>query len=77
MAQGGKEAIRVDEEVVGSSEINVLEKRIRELERVLGKMTLENEILREVVKEFFSLYSRRTLKNGSPSIKTLWARGAE
>jgi transposase len=37
MAEGGKEAIRVDEEVVGSSEVKVLEKRIRELERVLGK----------------------------------------
>ena len=50
MAEGGKEAIRVDEEVVGSSEVKVLEKRIRELERVLGKKTLENEILREAVK---------------------------
>ena len=46
MAEGGKEAIRVDEEVVGSSEVKALEKRIRELERVLGKKTLENEILR-------------------------------
>ena len=50
MAEGGKEAIRVDEEVVGSSEFKALEKRIRELERVLGKKTLENEILREAVK---------------------------
>jgi transposase len=50
MAEGGNEAIRVDEDVVGSSEVKVLEKRIRELERVLGKKTLENEILREAVK---------------------------
>ena len=50
MAEGGKEAIRVDEEVVGSSEVKALERRIRELERVLGKKTLENEILREAVK---------------------------
>jgi len=50
MAEGGKEAIRVDEDVVGSSEVKALEKRIRELERVLGKKTLENEILREAVK---------------------------
>ena len=49
MAEGGKEAIRVDEEVVGSSEVKVLEKRNRELARVLGKKTLENEILREAV----------------------------
>jgi transposase len=50
MAEGGKEAVRVDEDVVGSSEVKALEKRIRELERVLGKKTLENEILREAVK---------------------------
>ena len=50
MAEGGKEAIRVDEEVVGFSEVKAIEKRIRELERVLGKKTLENEILREAVK---------------------------
>ncbi len=50
MAEGGKEAVRVDEEVVGSSEVRALEKRIRELERVLGRKTLENEILREAVK---------------------------
>jgi transposase len=50
MAEGGKEAARVDEDLVGSSEVKALEKRIRELERVLGKKTLENEILREAVK---------------------------
>jgi transposase len=50
MDEGGKEAVRVDEEVVGSSEVKALEKRIGELERVLGKKTLENEILREPVK---------------------------
>jgi transposase len=50
MAEGGKEAVRVDEDVIGSSEVKALERRIRELERVLGKKTLENEILREAVK---------------------------
>ena len=50
MAEGGKEAIRVDEEVVGSSEVKALERRIRELEGVLGRKTLENEILRETAK---------------------------
>jgi transposase len=50
MAEGGKEAVRVDDEVVSSAEVKVLEKRIRELERVLGKKTMENEILREAVK---------------------------
>jgi len=50
MAEGGKEAIKADEQVVSSAEVRALEKRIRELERVLGKKTLENEILREAVK---------------------------
>ncbi len=50
MAEGGNEAIRVDEGVVGSSEVKALERRIRELERVLENKTLENEILREAVK---------------------------
>lgn len=35
---------------VASPEVRALESRIRELERVLGKMTLENEILWEVLK---------------------------
>ena len=50
MTEGGKEAVRLDDEVVGSAEVRALEKRIRELERVLGKKTLENEILREALK---------------------------
>ena len=50
MAEGGKEAVRADDEVVPSAKMRELEKRIRELERVLGKKTLENEILREAVK---------------------------
>lgn len=50
MTEGGKEAVRVDDEVVPSAEMRALEKRIREFERVLGKKTLENEILREALK---------------------------
>ena len=50
MAEGGKEAVRADDEVVARSEVRELQKRIRELERVLGKKTLENEILREALK---------------------------
>lgn len=46
MAEGWKEATWFDEEDVGFWEVKALEKRIRELERVLGKKTLENEILR-------------------------------
>lgn len=50
MAEGGKEAIKADDQVVSSAEVRALEKRIRELERVLGRKTLENEILKEAVK---------------------------
>jgi transposase len=42
--------VRADDAVVSAAEVRALEKRIRELERVLGRKTLENEILREAVK---------------------------
>ena len=46
LAREGKlSAIRAGEEVVAASEVRQLKARIRELERVLGKKTLENEIL--------------------------------
>jgi transposase len=50
MTEGGKEAIRADDAVVAKAEVRALERRIQELERVLGTKTLENEILREAVK---------------------------
>lgn len=50
MAEGGKEAVRTDDTVVSVAEVRELQRRIRELERVLGRKTLENEILREAVK---------------------------
>jgi transposase len=50
MSQGGKEAVRADDAVVSVAEVRALERRIRELERVLGRKTLENEILREAMK---------------------------
>ena len=50
MSEGGKEAIRSDDAVVSAAEVRELKKRIRQLERVLGKKTLENEILIEAVK---------------------------
>ncbi len=50
MTEGGKEAVRADDEVVAGAEVRALRKRIRELERVLGRKTLENEILREAIK---------------------------
>lgn len=42
--------IRCQEELVPKSQIKELERQIRELERMLGKKTLEVEILREGMK---------------------------
>ena len=50
MAEGDREAIRSDDAMVSAAEVRELKKRIRELERALGKKTLENEILTEAVK---------------------------
>jgi transposase len=50
MEQGALKGISTEEELVPKSQIKELEKRIRELERILGKKTLENEILREGIK---------------------------
>lgn len=50
MIEGGKESVRPDDSVDARSEVRALEKRIRELESVLGKKLLENEILREALK---------------------------
>jgi transposase len=44
MAEGGQEAVRADEEVVPIS-------RVRELERLLGRKTMETEFLREALEQ--------------------------
>ncbi len=49
MNDGGVTAVGSDEPVVGSSEVKWLEDRVRELERLLGRKTMENEILREAL----------------------------
>jgi transposase len=46
---GALSAVKAGEEVVPASEVKVLKARIRELERLLGKKTMENEILKEAV----------------------------
>ena len=50
MESGALTSIKTEEAVVPMSEVQALKKRIRELERVLGQKTLDNEILREAVK---------------------------
>lgn len=46
---GSLSAVSAGEEVVPASELSDALKQIRELQRLLGKKTMENEILREAV----------------------------
>lgn len=48
MAEGGQ-AVAADQDVVGASQVRDLEKKVCELERLLGKKTMEVEILREAL----------------------------
>ncbi len=57
--RGGQAAVAADEDVVPSSELWAAHQRIRELERALGKKTMEVEILqaaRDEVKKRPSYY---------------------
>jgi transposase len=47
--EGGLQAVAADEDVVGTSRLRQLEKQVRQLERLLGRKTLENEILKEAL----------------------------
>lgn len=49
MLKGGHAAVEADEDVVAASRVRELEKRVRDLERMLGRKTMENEILKEAI----------------------------
>lgn len=49
MEQGGLAGLESTEELVPSSEVKALKAKVRELERFLGKKTIEVEILKEAV----------------------------
>jgi transposase len=49
MSQGGQVAVKADEDVVAASKARELEHRVRELERLLGRKTMEVEILKEAL----------------------------
>jgi transposase len=49
MTEGGTIAVQADDDVVALSEIKHLQSQIRELERQLGRKTMEAEILREAL----------------------------
>ncbi|MBV8263237.1 MAG: transposase [Candidatus Eremiobacteraeota bacterium] len=48
-ADGALSAVSAGEELVPASEYRSLQHQVRELQRLLGKKTLENEILREAL----------------------------
>lgn len=54
-----KEAIRTDEGVVAASEVRRLEERVRDLERLLGRKTMEVEILKEAL-DLLNLQGKKT-----------------
>src|SRR5947209_14559596 len=49
MSEGGQVAVRADQDVVAVSRARELEQRVRELERLLGRKTLEVEVLKEAL----------------------------
>jgi len=50
MQEGALSAVRADEEVVPVSEVKELRTQVRELERLLGRKTMEVEILKDAVR---------------------------
>ena len=49
MTEGGQQAVRADDEVVPAADLRRAEERMRELERLLGRKTLEVEVLKEAL----------------------------
>jgi len=65
MESGALTGVGFEEDLFPKSKVRDLENRIRELERILGKKTMENEILQEAVKlgREKKLISRQPLPN--------------
>ena len=64
-AGGALSAVGAGEEVVAASEYRAVQHQVRELQRLLGKKTLENEILREALD--LSQPKKRLLRAPSPA----------
>ena len=64
-AEGALLAVGAGEEVVPTSEYRALQYQVRELQRLLGKKTLENEILREALE--LARQKKRLLRSPSPA----------
>ena len=69
MLDGGSVAVAGDDDVTSNRTVRQMEERIRELERQLGRKTLEAEILREALEKAQSkkstLHALSPLKDGS------------
>jgi len=64
-ASGALSAVGAGEEVVAASEYRALQHHVRELQRLLGKKTLENEILRDALD--LAQPKKRLLRAPSPA----------
>jgi len=64
-AEGALSAVGAGEEVVPASDYRALHYHVRELQRLLGKKTLENEILREALE--LARPKKRLLRSPSPA----------
>ena len=49
MQDGGMSAIQSGDEVVSSAEHKALQKKVKQLEQLLGRKTMETEILKEAL----------------------------
>jgi len=63
--EGSLAGLEAGETVVAQSEVRQLQSQVRELERLLGRKTLENEILRDAVR----IAREKKLILRSPSFK--------
>ena len=74
-AEDALSAVGVGEEVVPASGFRALQQQVRELERLLGKKTLENEILREALDLGSGAAKKRLLRAvagaGRRAVKTI------
>ena len=63
MTEGGAVAIEADDRVTGNQDVRKLEERVRDLERILGRKTMEIEILKEALAK--SQLKKQTLLSAS------------
>lgn len=70
-ASGALSAVGAGEEVVPASEYRALQHQVRELQRLLGKKTLENEILREALELAHPDVALALARSGRHAVKTI------